>query len=90
MSRGFSAYHLNYLVLYIINSIVLFYISQYFGLRPDRIVVKTTPTTKKQGTQEDMRKIHLTRQFFLPRVNQGHFIEKTKNLFLDMVQGSVY
>ena len=36
-----------------------------------------------------MRKIHMTRQFFEASGPQGHFFEKTKNLFLDKVFGSI-
>ena len=35
-----------------------------------------------------MGKIHVTRQFFETSGPQGHFFEKTKNLFLDKVYGS--
>ena len=43
---------------------------------------------KKQANRGDMRKIHVTRQFFEAVGPQGHFFEKTKNPFLDMVEGS--
>ena len=33
---------------------------------------------KKQGNGGNMRKIHVTRQFFKARGPQGHFFEKTK------------
>ena len=36
---------------------------------------------KKQGDRGDMRKIHVTRQFFEASDPQGHFFEKTKNPF---------
>ena len=32
----------------------------------------------KQGNRGDMRKIHVTRQFFEASGPQGHFFEKTK------------
>ena len=35
-----------------------------------------------------MRKIHVTLQFFEASDPKGHFFEKTKNPFLDMVKGS--
>ena len=36
-----------------------------------------------------MRKIHVTWQFFEASGPQGHFFEKTKNPFLDKVNGSM-
>ena len=39
----------------------------------------------KQGNRGDMRKIHVAQQFFEASGSQGHFFEKTKNPFLDMV-----
>ena len=39
----------------------------------------------KQGNLGDMRKIHVTQQFFKASEPQGHFFEKTKNMFLDIV-----
>ena len=36
-----------------------------------------------------MRKIHVTRQFFKGSGRHGHLIEKTKNPFLDKVNGSM-
>ena len=36
-----------------------------------------------------MWKIHVTRHFFEASGPQGHFFEKSKNQFLDLVQGSV-
>ena len=36
-----------------------------------------------------MRKIHVTRQFFEAGGRHGDLIEKTKNLFLDEVNGSM-
>ena len=36
-----------------------------------------------------MRKIHVTRQFFEASGRQGDLIEKTKNPFLDKVNGSM-
>ena len=44
---------------------------------------------KKQGNRENMQKIQVTRQFFEASGPQGHFFEKTKKLFLDMVYGSM-
>ena len=35
----------------------------------------------KQGNRGDMRKIHVTRQFFEASGPRGHFFEKTKKLF---------
>ena len=35
-----------------------------------------------------MRKIHVTRQLLKASYPQGNFFEKTKNPFLDMVEGS--
>ena len=43
----------------------------------------------KQGNRGDMRKIHVTRQFFEASGPQGHFFEKTKKPFLDEVYGSM-
>ena len=43
----------------------------------------------KQGNREDMREIHVTRQFFEARGRQVDLIEKTKNLFLDKINGSM-
>ena len=39
---------------------------------------------QKQGNLRDMRKIHVTRQFFEASGPQGHYLEKTKNPFIDM------
>ena len=36
-----------------------------------------------------MRKIHVTRKFFEASGHHGDFIEKTKNPFLDKVNGSM-
>ena len=44
---------------------------------------------KKQGNQKDVRKIHVTRQFFGAIGPQGPFFEKTKKNVLDIVKGSV-
>ena len=44
---------------------------------------------KKQGNRGDMRKIHVTRQFFEASGRHGDLIEKTKNPFLDKVNGSM-
>ena len=44
---------------------------------------------KKQGNLADMRKIHVTRQFFEASGRHGDLIEKTKNPFLDKVNGSI-
>ena len=43
----------------------------------------------KQGNRGDMRKIHVTRQFFEASGRHGDLIEKTKNPFLDKVNGSM-
>ena len=44
----------------------------------------------KQGNRKDMRKIHVTRQFFEASGSHGDFMEKTKkNQFLDKVNGSM-
>ena len=45
--------------------------------------------TNKQGNRGDMRKIHVTRQFFEASGRHGDLIEKTKNPFLDKVYGSM-
>ena len=37
-----------------------------------------------------MRKIHVTGQFFEVSGRLGDLIEKTKNMFLDKVNGSMY
>ena len=42
-----------------------------------------------QGTQGDMRKIHVTLHFFEASGRHGDLIEKTKNLFLDKVNGGM-
>ena len=42
-----------------------------------------------QGNRGDMRKIHVKRQFFVASGRHGDFFEKTKNLFLDKVNGSM-
>ena len=39
----------------------------------------------KQGNRGYMRKIHVTRDFLEASGPQGHFFEKTKITFLDMV-----
>ena len=39
--------------------------------------------------QGDMRKIHVTRQFIVSSGRHGDFFEKTKNPFLDKVNGSM-
>ena len=44
-----------------------------------------TEIKMKQGNQGDMRKIHVIRQFFEAYAPHGHFFEKTKNMFLDIV-----
>ena len=44
---------------------------------------------KEQGNRGDMRKIHVTRQFFKASGRHGDLIEKTKNPFLDKVNGSM-
>ena len=44
---------------------------------------------KTRNNRGDMRKIHVTRQFFEASSCHGDFIEKTKNLFLDKVNGSM-
>ena len=36
-----------------------------------------------------MQKIHVTRQFFVASGRHGNFFERTKNLFLDEVDGSM-
>merc|ERR1712072_50738 len=43
----------------------------------------------QQGNRGDMRKIHVTRQFFEASGRHGDLIEKTKNPFLDKVNGSM-
>ena len=45
---------------------------------------------KKQGNRGDMRKIHVTRQFFEASGRHGDLIEKTQNPFLDKVNGSMW
>ena len=40
---------------------------------------------RKQGNREYMRKSHMTRQLFEASGPQGHFFEKTKKKFIDMV-----
>ena len=37
----------------------------------------------------DMQKIHVTRQYFESSGRHGDFFDKTKNLFLDKVYGSM-
>ena len=49
----------------------------------------TNKQKKKQGNRGDMRKIHVTRQFFEASGRHGDLIEKTKNPFLDKVNGSM-
>ena len=44
---------------------------------------------EKKGNRGDMRKIYVTWQFFEARGIQGYFFKKTKNLFLDEVDGSM-
>ena len=44
---------------------------------------------RKQGNRGDLRKIHVTRQFFEASGRHNDLIEKTKNLFLDKVNGSM-
>ena len=44
---------------------------------------------KKQGDRGDMRKIHVTRQFFEAGGRHGDLIEKTKKSFSDRVNGSM-
>ena len=44
---------------------------------------------EKQGNLGDMRKIHVTRQFFEASGRHGDLIEKTKNPFLDKINGSM-
>ena len=41
------------------------------------------------GNRGDMRKIHVTPQFFEASGRHGYFFEKTKNSFLDKVNGSM-
>ena len=43
----------------------------------------------EQGNRGDMRKIHVTRQYFKGSGRHGDLIEKTKNPFLDRVNGSM-
>ena len=43
----------------------------------------------RQGYRGDMRKIHVTRQFFEGSGRHGDLIEKTKNGFLDKVNRSM-
>ena len=45
--------------------------------------------TSKQGNRGDMRKIHVTWQFFEASGRHGDLIEKTKNAFLDKGNGSM-
>ena len=45
----------------------------------------------KRGNRGDMRKIHVTREFFEASGRHGDFFEKTKkNPFLDKVYGSMF
>ena len=44
----------------------------------------------KQGNRGDVRKIHVTRQFFEASGRHGDLIEKTKKSFLDKVNGSMW
>ena len=44
---------------------------------------------KEQSNGGDMRKIHVTRQFFEASGRHGDLIKKTKNPFLDKVNGSM-
>ena len=43
---------------------------------------------EKEGNRGDMRKIHVTRQFFEASGRHGGFFEKTKDTFLDKVNGN--
>ena len=43
----------------------------------------------KQGNRGDVRKIYVTWQFFVASGRHGDFFEKTKNPFLDKVNGSM-
>ena len=43
----------------------------------------------KKGNGGDMRKIHMTRQFFKASGRHGDFFEKIKKKFLDIVYGSM-
>ena len=43
----------------------------------------------EQGNRGDMRKIHVTRQFFEASDSQDNIFEKTKKPFLDKVKGSM-
>ena len=45
-------------------------------------------SNREKGNRGDVRKIHVTRQFFEASVRHGDLIEKTKNPFLDKVSGS--
>ena len=47
--------------------------------------MKERKKKKEQGNRGDMRKIHVTRQFFEASGPQGSFFEKTKTPFLDKV-----
>ena len=44
---------------------------------------------QQQSNQRDMRKIPVIWQFFEANSPQGHFCDKTKKKFLDIVLGSV-
>ena len=43
------------------------------------------PIKEAQGNRGDMRKIQVTRQFFEASDPQGHFYDKTKNAFADLL-----
>ena len=50
-------------------------------------IIMSHSSYKKQGNRRDMRKIHVTRQFFEASGPQGHFFEK--KTFLDKIYGSM-
>ena len=60
-------------------------VSYYFVIR----VSHKFDQKEKQGNRGDMRKIPVTRQFFKGSGRHGNLIEKTKNPFLDKVNGSM-
>ena len=63
----------------------------FLVLGPTYVLIKNSleseasEKTLRQGNRGDMRKIHVTQQFFEASGPQVHFFEKTKNPFLDKV-----
>ena len=53
------------------------------------IVKKDFRNYTKQGNSGDMWKIHVTRKFFVASGCHGDLFEKTKNEFLDKVNGGM-